>query len=180
MGASPPRRAAVGRHKTRRALAPRARPPRRPHRTAVAAARGHDVGGGRRQRHHLVVRRLRAGGGLRTRRLHRRLDAGQQRLAFLGAARNHRRDGEAPSSVDPHKRRPAAGLPGRRPAARGRPGPPYREPGARLAARRQRPPRPGDERAAVAAAVRRARLRRLVRVGPRSVVHRRRGARSRV
>ena len=104
------------------------------------------------------------------RRLDRRLDPRQPRLPILGAACDHRRDGEAPTSVDGPGRRSTAGVPVRRPAPGGRPGPPHREPGARLAARRQRSPRPGDERPAVAAAVRRARLRRLVRVGPRPVV----------
>ena len=47
-------------------------------------------------------------------RVHRHLDARKQRLAFLGAARNHRRDGEAPPSVDRQGRRAPAGVPGRR------------------------------------------------------------------
>ena len=170
MGPPPPRRAAAGRHAARRALPTRARPARRPYRTPVAPARGRDIGGGRGRRRRLVLRRLRAGGGLRPRRLDRRLEPRQQRFPVLGAARDHRRDGEAPPSVVGPGRRPAAGVPGQRTAARRRPGPAHREPGARVAARRRRPPRAGDERPAVAAPVRRSRLRRLVRVGPRPVV----------
>ena len=139
-------------------------------------AYGRDIGGGRGRRRHLVLRRLCAGGGLRPRRLDRRLEPRQLRFPVLGAARDHRRDGEAPPSVVGPERRPAAGVPGRRTAPRRRPGPAHREPGARVAARRRRPPRAGDERPAVAAGVRRARLRRLVRVGPRPVVRGRRAS----
>ena len=165
MGPPPPRRVAAGRHEARRALAKRARPARRPYRTAIAPACGRNVGGGWGRSCRIGLRRFRAGGGLRPRRLDRRLDPRQPRLPIMGAARDHRRDGEATPSVDGPGRRATAGVRGRRPAPGGRPRPPHREPGARLAARRQRSPRPGDERPAVAAAVRRARLRRLVRVG---------------
>ena len=110
MGAPPPRRAAARRHEARRALAKRARPARRPYRTAVTPACGRNVGGGWGRSLRIGLRRLRAGGGLRPRRLDRRLDPRQPRLPIMGAARDHRRDGEATPSVDGPGRRATAGV----------------------------------------------------------------------
>ena len=71
----------------------------------------------------------------------------------MGTACDHRRDRQAAPSVEGPPRSAAPRVPGWRQTSRHRPGAPSRLPGARLVARRQRPPRAADQRPPVAAAL---------------------------
>ena len=95
MGASSPWRFPAGRKEARPALASHARPLDDHVARQSQQLAGAIIGCGYGQRRRLVLRRVRAGAGLRTRRIQRHLDARRQRRVFPGSAGDHRCDGEA-------------------------------------------------------------------------------------